>query len=646
MMNPVFSAKLDALPSTLDLLRTYDPARLSAALAGSGPRHVLAIGSGGSAISAEYLARCRDSLGLGPTRVQTPMQIVLDHGDLTGSEVWLFSAGGGNPDVVAAAHAALDRGAAIVHLLSRNPEGEAARVVERHGGQVHPVPVADPKDGYLATHSLLSFTGALLLASDAVSRDPSGAEILLDALAARLTEMRDREVRNSRIDAFAGVAASDTLILAIDPLLRPVATLLDTSIWEASLCSVQTTDLRNFAHGRHAWLYHRASSTFLIALTGVDSEQIWSSIDCVLPDEVRRVQIYNATCGRLANAMGLIDGLGLIEALGARTGIDPGKPGIGEFGREVYDDRSLAVAAEAMPARVRHKRAGLARSDSFAGFGDPLHLIGRERIEALAQAYIGALVLDYDGTIVTTEKRWSVPDPEIVSELVRLVRAGVRFGIATGRGGSAGEDLRKVLPADILTSIPIGYYNGGHVRMADVDIRDDPAPENAAVTSTASWLNARRDLFQTFRFKHRGPQITVDMDTLHTPYRFPQDLQACDPFRQGLVRVLGSGHSYDIVPTASSKLTVVQALAGELPTGHTVLCFGDSGSRLGNDHALLSHVHGISVGEVCGAPNGCWSLFGHAPTGPSALLKILRALIPSETGAIRLDVASLGLDRR
>jgi len=646
MTTPVFSAKLDALPATLELFRGYDVGLLAGGIAQGARRHALSIGSGGSAIAAEYLMRCRDTLGLGPTTVQTPMQAVLDQHELTDSDVWLFSAGGNNSDAAAVARAALDRKAKSLQLITRNSAGTAAGIVRRGGGTVHIVPVADPKDGYLATHSLLSSIAALLLASDAASRDPIGTVQLLDSLSARLADMRDPATRASRLATLAHLRRTDTVVVAGDPLLRPMSVLLDTSIWEASLCHVQSTDLRNLAHGRHSWLYHRMDETTILALTGVDSRASWAAIDAVLPGSLRRIPIDYRSCGRLDNTLAIIDGLGILEATGAILGIDPGKPGIGEFGRSIYEDRSLADLAETLKPHVRHKRAAIARSDAHDPTDDPLHVIGNNRLDVLAQANIGGAVFDYDGTIVTTAGRWSVPDQEIVDELVRLHSAGLMIGIATGRGGSAGEDLRRVLPSDMLPLTLIGYYNGGHLRTADVDIVHDHPPADPAIAEIAEWLHGRGDLFIQQEFKHREVQITVDMDRLRHPYRFPVDLEGCATFADGRVRVMGSGHSYDIVPAASSKLAVVEALRKNLSAGAEVLCFGDSGARRGNDHTLLSHQFGISVGDVCGVANGCWSLFGAGPIGPSALLRILRALVPTNTGKIRLNVASLGLDRR
>ncbi len=646
MSTPVFSAKLDRLPATLDLFRDFDTSDLADALATGGGRHAVAVGSGGSAIAAEYLVRCRDTLGLGPTTVQTPMQVVLESRDLGLSDVWLFSASGDNPDIVATVRAARDRGAVSIHLVTRNPDGEAARLVSTVGGALHTVPVSDRKDGFLATHSLLSSVTALLLASDLVSRDPRQPVQLLDSLTARLVDMRANFTKAASRKALTTLRPTDTLLIAADPMLRPLAVLLDTSTWEASLCPVQITDLRNLAHGRHSWLHHRGAETLVLALTTADSRPVWVTINDALPSWIRRFVQDHCAGGRLDNALAIIDGLGLIEVMGETLGTDPGKPGTADYSRAIYDDRSLAQFAETMPPNVRHKRAAIARADTFDPVGAPLDAVGRKWLAALAMADIGGAVLDYDGTIVATAGRWSVPEPEIVEELMRLLRLGFRLGVATGRGGSAGEDLRKVLPPDLLRSVVIGYYNGGHLRTAEVDIEHDPAQPDPAIQETAAWLDENPELFSAKNYKCRGVQITIDMDWLQRPYRFLVDLGGCAAFADGRVKVMGSGHSYDIIPTASTKLAVFDAIRAVLPADDVVLCLGDSGTKSGNDHALLAHTHGISVGEVCGAAEGCWSLFGSQPQGPEALLRILRALLPVANGKVRLDVASLGLDSR
>lgn len=646
MSTPRFSAKLDALPATLELIANVDLASIATALTRGSGSSALAIGSGGSVVAAEYFVRCRDSLGFGPSSVATPMQAVADHHSLGSTPVWLFSAGGDNPDVSAAVKAAADRGCCDINLVTRNPEGAAAALVSGFGGHVHVVPVADIKDGYLATHSLFSMTIGLLMASAMVSREPASSPSPLEKIAQQLTASRDPAERARLVEQWTGLRKTDTLIIAGDPLLRPVASLLDTSLWEASLCPVQTTDLRNLAHGRHAWLHHRAEETVLLAMTGNTSRPTWNAIEQVLPSDLRRMNVDYGTCGRLANILGLIDGLAAIEAIGKVLSIDPGKPGIGEFGRAIYDDRSLEQLARDLPARVRHKRAAIAKADSSPPEYPSLVAIGTERLRELENATIGGAVFDYDGTIVSTEDRFTIPGQAIVEQLVRLHRSGVRLGIATGRGGSAGEDLRKVLPADVVPSIIIGYYNGGHLRTADIDIEHEPPAANPAIAATATWLTDQDDLFLEKKFKSGPVQICVDMHRLRHPYRFALDLARCPQAESGEVKISASGHSFDIIPSSSTKTSVVEAVRAAVGEGMAVLCFGDSGASSGNDHALLSHAHGISVGEVCGAPKGCWSLFGCTITGPEALLRVLSALVASTSGEIRLDVSALALDRQ
>lgn len=644
-MTPVLTEKLDGLDDTVRLLETFDVAPIANGLAEGRGCHTLAIGSGGSAIPASFLARCRDTLGLGPTTVETPMDVVLGCHDLSSTDVWLFSAGADNADIVAAAISARQRQCRRLHIVTRGPSGAAARIVTDAGGSVHAVPVATASDGYLATHSMIATVGGLLLASDAVAHEARGHGGLLEAILGRLAESRTAASRSATAERFASLGRRDTILLLVDPQLRPVSTLLDTSIWEASICSVQSADFRNFAHGRHGWLHHRADETLIVALTAMETREVWAPLASALPPTIRTVTFDLGNSGRLSNVLGLIDGLAMVEAMGQAVGIDPAKPGYGQFGPVIYCDRSLEAVAAGLPASVRHKRAAIARCDERGAAPDPLLVHARVRLENLASATIGGLVFDYDGTLVATAERYSPPREEIVEQLIRLDAAGVRLGVATGRGNSAGKDLRKVLPPEMHPRVVIGYYNGSHVVPLDVDIEREAPPGDPAIAKTAEWLRSREDLFVASEYKVGRLQITINAELLRRPYRFRRDISECPLIRSGRVRVTGSGHSFDIVGATATKLRVVEAIRAAIVGEKEILCFGDSGSASGNDHELLSHPYGISVGEVCGAPNGCWSLFGDHPSGPDALLNALRALIPSTPeGGIRLDFRSLALD--
>src|SRR3546814_8459591 len=101
--------------------------------------------------------------------------------------------------------------------------------------------------------------------------------------------------------------------------------IIETSLWEAAICTVQQTDFRNFAHGRHSWLHHRPHHTVVLALTGHDTAELWDQYQRLLPPEIRQITMDFGNCGRFQNAVGIMRGLVWIEAMGRAVGIDPGK---------------------------------------------------------------------------------------------------------------------------------------------------------------------------------------------------------------------------------------------------------------------------------------------------------------------------------
>src|SRR5690606_38602193 len=123
----IFSAKLDDTLRTIDLVLAEGATSLSAAISNGLNKTVIAVGSGGSAISAEYLGLCRATLGAAPTLVQTPMKFALSDVSLADTDVFLFSAGGNNPDILAALQSAVARGAHTVHVVTNNAAGRLAQ---------------------------------------------------------------------------------------------------------------------------------------------------------------------------------------------------------------------------------------------------------------------------------------------------------------------------------------------------------------------------------------------------------------------------------------------------------------------------------------------------------------------------------------
>lgn len=633
----VFTEKLDGLAETINLASTCAIQQLAEALRLGRQRPAVAVGSGGSAIAAEFFAVCRRTLQAGPTLVQTPLEFLLGEGELSETDVWLFSARGSNPDILAAFAGAESRGSKQLHLVTRGPGSPLVQAAtDMPKAQVHFARTSDPKDGFLATHSLIAAVTMLLLASDAGVPGALGRDLAL-SFRKRAVEILDSGSRERLAANFASVSRQDTGFILQDPRISPIALLIETSVWEAGLCAVQRTDFRNFAHGRHIWVGQRPEQSFILALMGNETRSVWEDIHAVLPESLRTFCLDFGNCGRFQNAIGLIQGLCIVEALGRATGIDPGRPNIATFAKQLFDAPSLLDVAASLTPSVRQKRAAVDLRD------DPVHQ-DRDLAEAfrsfadrLSTARYTGLVVDYDGTIVTAVGRYDPPASVIVSELQRLLDEGLRLSIATGRGGSAGSELREAFPGH-QDQIAVSYYNGAYSRPLAVDITVDSPLASPRLDGARTWLHTAEGFIDEPKFKDSGVQLTIDLSELVDPEAFARCFEE-EVNNAGDLRIARSFHTLDICLVESCKTSAAHNLARTIGASlDSILCIGDSGAFGGNDHALLGLAHGLSVGQVCDRPDVCWSFYGALLSGPDALVKILRALRRDQNGVHRLRV--------
>lgn len=634
---PVFSTKLDQLPDTIELCLSSSCEQLERAIASELSANAYMVGSGGSAVVAEYAAHCRRTLGGGPTIVQTPLEFVLGQDTLMNAAVWFFSARGDNADIEAAFNAAFARGAKSVHVVTSNANSKLLALSDQNAGaRAHLIPVSTERDGFLATHSLVAAALMWLRASDAVSDAPIGNALSLEVRERVLTCLTHEE-RERLASIFHDLKRSDTLILLHDPRLLAAATLVETSVWEAALCAIQRTDFRNFAHGRHVWLARRPESAFLLSLTGIETRTLWESLQALAPNGLRHAAFDYNSCGRFEGLIALVAALVFVEAIGRAVDIDPAKPGVGRFGSGMYDNTALLELSQRLGPAARVKGGAVANRDDPHLAATDYHAAEQQFRARLSVARFGGVVLDYDGTLVATEARLDPPDREMVIQISRLISAGVGIAISTGRGGSAGEALRDVVAQQHHASIAVGYYNGAYVQALDVDIRKAPPQAHADVQSAATWLDQNRQFFTRYKIKNSGVQLTVEHGDLVNAAELVAAISKAFP----MLRTVESQHSLDIVPNAACK-TVVARLLAHSHSGADVLCIGDSGHWRGNDHVLLGGPFGVSVHRVCDRAESCWTLFGPTLTGPPAVVRILRALVPDESGLARLDFALLG----
>ena len=630
----VFSEKLDHLQATVARAAGLNPELLAKAL-DEARGFATVIGSGGSAVTCSYLAACRRTVGQGPTWVTTPAEFVLTGETAHGQPIWLLSGSGDNSDILAAFERARAMGAPNLHVLTSRAESPLALRAAAAGASVHLADCGAEKDGFLATHTLAAALTALLIGADAAAggaaSDPAAR------LGAALGEVLGQEARAQLREAFDGLSSDDVLFVLHDPRLAPAAIALETSAWEAGLCPVQRVDFRNFAHGRHVWAGRMPEKVLVLALTSSETRPMWAEIADRLPPGIRRLELDGGGCGRLETAISVFSALGVVEAMGEALGVDPARPGVSDFGRALFESTSLSEVVARLSPPLRAKRLAVHRYDAEHAARDlsEAHTQVRAR---WADAQVSGIVLDYDGTLVTTEDREAPISPALSDLLQARMAQGLRVAIATGRGGSAGERLREALPSETHGDILVGYYNGALLRSLDIDIREEAKTPAPSIARALTWLGETGTV-PADSIKNSFVQLTIPRAQAPDIATFDAALRAAGHTD---LRLVQSGHTVDICLASTCKTVVVDALVERWGFAERhILRVGDSGGPQGNDHALLASEMGISVGELCGRPFHGWPMFGAPVTGPDAVLRLLKALRAQTEGWFQIDLDAL-----
>jgi hypothetical protein len=419
------------------------------------------------------------------------------------------------------------------------------------------------------------------------------------------------------------------------PTTRIGAIDLESKFTEAALGNLQIADYRNFAHGRHHWLAKRGNSSAVLAFITDGDRSLAERTLALIPPDIPQARLTFAGNATTATLAALIAALRITGWAGTARGIDPGRPGVPEFGRKLYSlplprpaKGTKLIGLSARDAAAISRKAGyapsrLAASGELDFWRQALHDF-RERLRHTSFA---AVVLDYDGTIVDPRSRFIPPDIAVSTELARIADTGAWVAIATGRGASVRRDLQARLPKAIWPRVLIGYYNGADIAWLD----DDHAPDGsegtcAALAPLAAALRGHPELSTAVRQTDRPHQITLEAVRLMPEGRL-WDIAHQIILMTGApgVSVTRSSHSIDIVAAGVSKLNVLNRLRERVGAA-PLLTVGDRGRWPGNDYELLREPYSLSVDEVGVAPDTCWNLAEPGQRGPTATLGYLSSL--------------------
>ncbi|MCE2499198.1 MAG: hypothetical protein J4F28_09520, partial [Nitrosopumilaceae archaeon] len=140
-------------------------------------------------------------------------------------------------------------------------------------------------------------------------------------------------VQNGLLDMMSDVS---TIVVLHDAAGKPAAADLESKLVESGVRNVQPADYRNFAHGRHNWIGKHPQDTGVIMLTSLRCKRLAESTAGLLPPGIPVVRLNTELDGYAGMLSLLIQGMCAVGELGTQSGIDPGRPGVAEFGRKLY----------------------------------------------------------------------------------------------------------------------------------------------------------------------------------------------------------------------------------------------------------------------------------------------------------------------
>ena len=630
-----YKNELSKLSTVFRAARQSNVSALSRTIESWLSRPMIMVGSGGSYSTASFAAFLHEQSTGQVTRSATPLDVVTRVPSDSG--MVCFSASGHNRDIISAFRYAVCKEISPLAALVLTDGSPLAELAARTWyTDLISMPHPSYKDGFLAVASLLA-SCLLLLRGYRAALGQTDTDIpqSLNTLVRSTTSLKSV---NELSQMLAPVTDRKYISVLYTPALAPAAVDLESRFVEAALGALHIADLRNFGHGRHVWLAKRSEDTGVVALIGDGLASLNTKTLDLLPESVPVAPIEFDGAWDVQALAGIVVGLYLAETAGQRAGIDPGKPRVPAFGRALYrlapQNVGKTQAELNQEAALRRKRQHVGNTDWVARHGNALARLNTTRFDAL--------VVDYDGTLCQTSARFDPLLPGVAKELTRLCQSGATLGIATGRGASAGKELRRALPADVHDRVFIGYYNGAEIRPL-TDTSDPLLPELESTHPLLESL-ANDAMFGASKVRTRNrAQVSVGLNRsfcIDKALSRAYELMRCIAIDGSVV---ASSHSIDILLQSQSKRGVVDAVAQHLGKHDAILRLGDRGGWPGNDAALLDDPYGLSVDDVSTHPEHCWALAPAGVKGVQATLYYLHRLKWSRSGGrIKLTPGARG----
>ena len=321
------------------------------------------------------------------------------------------------------------------------------------------------------------------------------------------------------------------------------------------------------------------------------------------------------------------------------------------FGRKLYhlsakprSSNGLAIGNR-MEAAIQHKAGVSCRTLDARGEIEAWVQYYQDFIAKLGRSDLHAVIFDYDGTLCAPQRRFDGPSAAITKKLTALLKAGLYVGIATGRGKSVREDLRKAVRSTAHRKrVMLAYHNGAEIgTLDDMAIPPEASPLAINLKLLAEQLKIIPQVVQHADMTAKGNQITLQLSKrAEVSAIFEAVSRATRDVGPPGATVVTSTHSIDVLAPGISKHLLLKYFQEQhgLQAASQVLCIGDRGRWPGNDADLLNHLPSLSVDQVSRDPRTCWNLSSPGQRYDLACLEYLERLVRTTTG-VRFNIEGL-----
>ena len=619
-MGKPFNQELEKIKSTIRWAEKQNVSNLRSFFSVNAGTPLICIGSGGSYSAASYAAMlykqmCGLAVSMTPLAFDTSADTIIQN-----SKLLFFSASGRNKDFLIAFQRGLEVGRGDMAGVCLRESSKLDAIIERCNPefQKHTFPIPTIKDGFLATNSLVAFFVLMY-------------RCFFDAKPSQYVGKGKGYTQNHAFD-FSKI---DNFIVLHSNLSEPVAVDLESKFSEAALGSVLMADYRNFGHGRHQWFDKKGSNSCIVALVNENDRPLAEKTLSKMPEDVHVVRIESDLRTPLATIDLLVKSFQFVSAIGEVRGIDPGRPGVPDYGTELYhlnyakliSDESIVQPIKdlAVSRKLRLGSKALVPASEYETYAKAYD----EFLSQLENKEYNLLALDYDGTICNVDRnaRWKEAlEESIARQINKLLEQGIRIAVMTGRGDSMHKLLQNSVKKEYWSQVYLGCYNGAVIVPLTDDTSAIEAVKNAPLDEQLVTLQneLKRYHFKPEKLKKYSTQLSLSCPDKQKAYEICNEIILSNHLDR--LHIWSSSHSMDIVVSTKASKTAVKQISED------VLVIGDRGDYEGNDFEMLSLPYSLSVDGVSRNPNSCWNLAPKDLRGLDVVKYYLRKIKATKNG--------------